>query len=58
LPYVTCDEPLWPLLNEATRGDEMGLATRSHKGGVPFVPTTQGSTMAQMDTDVHKNAYG
>src|SRR2546422_8536189 len=31
--------PSGPLLYEATRGDEAGLATRPHVGGIAFIPT-------------------
>jgi hypothetical protein len=49
--------PSGPLLDEATRGDGAGLATRAHVGGIAFAPSTQGSTTAQMGGYVHKNAY-
>jgi hypothetical protein len=34
--------PSGPLLDEATRGDEVGQATRAHVGGIAFVPRHKG----------------
>ncbi len=34
--------PSGPLLDEATRGDEVGQATRAHVGGIAFVPRYKG----------------